>query len=446
MQLLNNFTQFPKKIRIYYYDKVTRKTYLPLTQSKRTLREVYKNYPDFRYFKLNTSEAPTIEQQDEQQYIKNKISHEDILNGVISMKTWRGKTHIIFWLIEYFKCPTLILCHNIKQAHETYAKLKVFSNITESDISLITSKTKETSTKTVTITTHAGFVKNFERYQGKFDQIIYDECDFNLSFPTRQTYDWCMSSSLIMSWVSYLRGLSGTPYRNLIWEEPLLKLIWPIISKPEQDNNWYNIIPHIYQCKYYNKCSYERTTWSELRTQMFEDAVRMDAQFRTINDKMWKYNLVLVETIKECERFYNEFMSLYKNLVVILHWQLWTKWLREQQEKLTALRDSNTPYMIVWTIDMMGRWIDIPEIDNVFLFAPVKFEWSVIQAIGRALRTSPNKDEVKVYDWQDLPLLTKQAKEREKSYKKEYWENVLIDTIYVKWKPIQSQNDVKGVE
>jgi superfamily II DNA or RNA helicase len=30
--------------------------------------------------------------------------------------------------------------------------------------------------------------------------------------------------------------------------------------------------------------------------------------------------------------------------------------------------------MIVGTIDMMGRGIDIPEIDTVFLFAPVKFE------------------------------------------------------------------------
>jgi len=97
----------------------------------------------------------------------------------------------MFWLIEYFKVPTLILCHNIKQAHDTYEKLQAFSNInTESDLSLCTSKTKETVTKFVTITTHTGFVRHFkEKYQDKFDQIIYDECDYNLSYPIRQEYD-----------------------------------------------------------------------------------------------------------------------------------------------------------------------------------------------------------------------------------------------------------------
>jgi superfamily II DNA or RNA helicase len=87
---------------------------------------------------------------------------------------------------------------------------------------------------------------------------------------------------------------------------------------------------------------------------------------------------------------------------------------------------------------MMGRGIDIPEIDTVFLFAPVKFEWTVVQAIGRALRSMPNKPEVKVYDWLDLPLLTKQAASRRAAYKKEYWDNVLIDKLSIKWLQEQS--------
>jgi superfamily II DNA or RNA helicase len=94
--------------------------------------------------------------------------------------------------------------------------------------------------------------------------------------------------------------------------------------------------------------------------------------------------------------------------------------------------------MIVGTIDMMGRGIDIPEIDTVFLFAPVKFEWTVVQAIWRALRSTPNKPEVKVYDWLDLPLLTKQATARRAAYKQEYWADVLIDKLYIKW--IEPQN------
>lgn len=144
----------------------------------------------FSYFKLLDTTPPTDEQRLEQQYIRDTITSSNHFCGVVNMKTGRGKTHIIFWLIEHFKCSTLILCHNIKQAHETYKKLREFSNITESDISLLTSKSKETETKTVTITTHSNFVGNFkEKFKDKFKQIIYDECDYNLSFPARQEFD-----------------------------------------------------------------------------------------------------------------------------------------------------------------------------------------------------------------------------------------------------------------
>jgi superfamily II DNA or RNA helicase len=401
---------------------------LPLTGDKR-----------FSYFKLNESLPPTKEQADEQEYIRNTITDSNYYCGVVNMKTGRGKTHLIFWLIEHFKVPTLILCHNIKQAHETFDKLKAFSNIAESDISCITSKSKNRTVWFVTVTTHTWFVQNFEElYQGNFKQIIYDECDYNLSFPERQDFDWCMSSCLIMSGADYLRWMTGTPYRHTIWNEPLIKLIGPIIHMPDQDLNWYNILPHIYQCYYYDKTSYERNTWSELRTQMFENDYRILSQLHTIKDNLGTYNLLLLETIKECNQFYFSIDSVSLTNTIILHGQLTTKELREQQTKLAEFRDKWIPYIIVGTIDMMWRGIDIPEIDTVFLFAPVKFEWTVVQAIWRALRSTPNKPEVKVYDWLDLPLLTKQATARRAAYKQEYWADVLIDKLYIKW--IEPQN------
>jgi superfamily II DNA or RNA helicase len=422
-------------IRLYYRDKITKDIYLPITEAHGAgeLRESIID-EQLKYFKVNESVAPTKEQQDEQRYIMNYISDNNIHSGIINMKTGRGKTHIIFWLIEKRKVPTLILCHNIKQAHETYEKLINYTNINaESDLSLITSKSKETVPKAITITTHTGFVRNFkELYKDKFKQIIYDECDYNLSFPARQEFDWCMSSSLIMSWTALLRWLTWTPYRNWIWDEPLVKLIGQVISMPHQTNNWYNILPHIVQCQYYNKRSYEWNSRSELRQQMFEDDYRIHSQLMTIRNNLWKYNLILLEQINEVEQFHYSFDSINEVPTVKLHWQLTIRELREQQAKLAALREKRESFIIVWTIDMIGRWVDIPEIDTVFLFAPVKFEWTVVQAIGRALRSTPDKTEVKVYDRQDLPLLTKQAKAREKSYKIEYGPLVNIKKIYIK--------------
>jgi superfamily II DNA or RNA helicase len=128
--------------------------YLPLTQQHSTGEPIQQD-DNLTYFKVNESIAPTKEQQDEQEYIMNTITNNNYYSGVVSMKTGRGKTHVLFRLIEQFKVPTLILCHNIKQAHETYDKICSYTNINaESNLSLITSKSNETEIKEVTITTH----------------------------------------------------------------------------------------------------------------------------------------------------------------------------------------------------------------------------------------------------------------------------------------------------
>jgi superfamily II DNA or RNA helicase len=79
-----------------------------------------------------------------------------------------------------------------------------------------------------------------------------------------------------------------------------------------------------------------------------------------------------------------------------------------------------TGFTIVWTIDKMGRGVDIPPIDTLFMFSPVRFRWTVVQAVGRALRKFPGKTDVHIFDWCDLPLLKKQQQERLKDYQKEY--------------------------
>jgi superfamily II DNA or RNA helicase len=82
--------------------------------------------------------------------------------------------------------------------------------------------------------------------------------------------------------------------------------------------------------------------------------------------------------------------------------------------------DDWTGFTIVWTIDKMGRGVDIPPIDTLFMFSPVRFRWTVVQAVGRALRKYPGKTDVRILDWCDMPLLKKQQTERLKDYQKEY--------------------------
>lgn len=163
---------------------------------------------------------------------------------------------------------------------------------------------------------------------------------------------------------------------------------------------------------------------------MTADETRVQRQIDSIIKYKTEHTIVLVELVAETDLLYTKLQeSIPWTAIIKFNGQLKPSELREQQEKFAVARENNTPYLIIGTIDMMWRWEDIPELETIFLFAPVKFEWTVVQAIGRWLRALPWKWEVVVYDWLDLPLLKKQANLRHSSYIKEYTDSVLIDKI-----------------
>lgn len=138
-------------------------------------------------------------------------------------------------------------------------------------------------------------------------------------------------------------------------------------------------------------------------------------QLKLYNETKRKRNLVLVKTIEESEKFWN----LIPNCI-ILNGQLPKRTLDDQMDRLYDNIHNDSGFTIVGTIDKMGRGVDIPPIDTIYLFSPVKFRGTVVQAVGRALRKYPGKTDVIIYDWCDLPLLKKQKNERKAAYKAEY--------------------------
>jgi len=349
-------------------------------------------------------------------------------SGIIYMKTGRWKTHIIFNLIDIFPVSTLILCHNIKVAHETKEKLIWFTTIQEQEVSCLTSKSSDTEIKKITITTHKNFKENFESFQNNFKQIIYDECDVNISFPDRKNQGKCMTNCIIMSNADIIFGLTGTPYRDNLGAEPLIKLFGDIISQPEQDNNGYNMIPDIKQILFPSKL-YIWETWSELIKSMADDTIRRLEQINQIKLNHRKCSLILFDSRYECDVFEEELTKHIHEWVVVVK-MYWGQSRRESEIKAQIIRDRDN-YIIVWTTDMMGRGVDIPEIDTIFMYSALKFKWTIVQAVGRCLRKGEWKLNPIIIDWCDVPLLNKQMRDRTRSYKEEYWKKVLINKLKI---------------
>lgn len=296
------------------------------------------------------------------------------------------------------------------------------------------SKHPETPDSLVHIMTHTSFKKlRKEIPQHKYQYIFYDECDFHLSFPKGQDYD-CMTTALIYHENKWMYWLTGTPYRADGGKEALERVFGTVRTYQNQlsDKNpqqWlfeineekkYYYKPTIVQCDYYSEEDYIIETRHELVDELVNDELRLSNQIDTINTFHRKRNLVLVKSVQESFNIFAKLQEILPN-VTILNGTLTNSQEQETTKRIQEQISSDAGFTIVWTIDKIGRGVDIPPIDTLFLFSPVKFQGTVVQAVGRALRKYPWKEDVIIYDWCDLPILRKQKRERASSYKQEYW-------------------------
>lgn len=362
-------------------------------------------YEHYNHFKAALKGKLTVEQE----YMINKTRENN--HGVIHMGTWRGKSRVIYSLIAEKGCNTLVLCHNIQTADDMYNGIITHTNIPEKNVGLVHSKSKHPRTGIVDVMTHASFVKKYKELTKQYEMICYDECDYNLSFPEYNDYD-CMIWALITLSPKYLYGFTWTPYRADWGPEVLNRVFWDIWTYSKE----YNFTPTITQVWYHYNGLYDFETFGELMQNLVELPDRKQKQITIYELHKRKWNLILTKSVKE-----SEVISTLIQGSILLNWALDNKKLEENMNLIEKAIKNDKWFTIVWTIDKIGRGVDIPPIDTLFLFSPVRFRWTVVQAVGRALRKFPGKSDVNIYDWCDMPILKKQQRERLKDYWTEYW-------------------------
>lgn len=168
---------------------------------------------------------------------------------------------------------------------------------------------------------------------------------------------------------------------------------------------------------------------------MADNAERQEEQIKQILKNHRRYSLVLFDSRYECDLFETRLKEHTEWTTIIkMYW-----WMskRDTEDNEVLLRESNS-YIIVGTTDMMGRWVDIPNIDMIFFYCALKFKWTIVQAVGRCLRVAEGKHAPVIIDWCDVPLLNKQMRERVKSYKLEYGKDILIQKIKI-WQAMKEE-------
>ena len=342
------------------------------------------------------------------------------------MGTGKWKGHIAMQIANELQTTTLILCHNIKTLEEMVEKFKEFTNI----IPWVYYGKKKAITQ-ITVTTHKSFMQDMldeeEPKLKDFDVIIYDECDYSL--------DRNMFQALAKSGAKYLYGMTGTPYKKELNTEDFEKIFGKRIVCLEVKK--YNIVPyriHVYQYKAEEQYIYEN--WAQQREEMYNNAQRRHYQVELIKKHYQSGNasLVLSERVEEVKLLY-EALSAEKVPCAMITGETKTSADNEVIEKLEKWEVS----VIIATTGKVARWVDIPIIDTIFMYAWVQFEWTIVQAVWRALRKHPKKERVEIIDFSDDECRN-QRYQRVKAYQAEYWLNPDAITIY---KPPKYVSDTK---
>lgn len=432
MQEYKDFLTINKKFYNFYLDKMSIKTFRFYTQKffPPTIWYTFnplnckKLQPIEKTLNLQLKEIP---ENIKEQFKENIIIQEKVLEMIkkrnqeynyrcwlIKLTTWKWKSHIIMDLTNYYQTNTLILVHNIKTLWEMKKKFEDFTNIIPS----IYWWWKKDFWK-ITIMTKKSFSLDYDKIQEQYNLIILDEAPVQFS---KKFWDSMNRYCNNREWIAFY-GLSWTPDKTELEVQDLERYFWKLIEIKWQINNWYNYIPKFTMYDYKYNWFYRYENPQEMRTAISENTSRLELQVKEIKNLLESRKCILILTDRklEVENFYEKLWKSENEFCFCMTGETKEKDDNENLRIAKYIIESNNKVIIIWTIQKIGIWVDIPFIDSIFLASAIKFKSTVIQAIWRALRKYENKNDVICHIWNDVPILNNQRIEKIKTIENEYW-------------------------
>ena len=397
------FTQYPKIIKLWNKYRFTSPLfYSNFEQLRKIEPTLILSEPTYQTY----NGTPDKEQAYIGNYIRDAIKEEECRCRLISMHTGKGKSHVMMQTADMLQGQILILAHNLKSKAELTEKFETYMPWF----------------KNFKIITKALFVRINWAYLHLYEHILVDECHYWIS---KLFIEQVIS---MRENVKSLFGFSWTPITKAFNRNDIQKVFGRLIVMPWAQ---YQIPIVITQAKYKTPTQYLYADWATLKTEMSKDIIQFEAQARFVYETLKKHALVFFDRIEDVNTFSQTFARMYwAPASITQHIITGETKVVDDAEWLSSLKDKQKTITIC-TIAKMGTAIDVPILSEAYLFAPVKFESSVIQAVWRILRTYPWKEHGIFYDWCYLPHLRNQMYERKKAYTSEYKDQLTINSLTI---------------
>ncbi len=374
-------------------DKIILPRYL-YKQYPSQLLEIYeeKNF-QFEKTKFTFKGNLRIKQKPIVEKILNTYQEKNQINGIIKAFPGIGKTVLSIYVASKLGFRTCILVDNSSLLEQWIKEIYNFTNLTEKDIGIIQGKLISTNKPIVVamVQTICSKIKtNFEKFfesidSAKFNLLIIDECHKTSSAPK-------FSKASLFFRTKNIIGLSATPFHQstpkLLMENTIGKIIYQTKD--------YDLTPKYFEIFYNSEPENKKI-------------VRQFFAVRDFNHRRAIYNELITHSKMYYKVINHYIQRLLKSNYRVMIICFTKKQVKTISEYLRSNNIENRRYygdekeidkendkVIVATYSYAGTGFDFKNLSALLLACPLAGKKSLIQVIGRILRTSKEKNQTPV--------------------------------------------------
>jgi len=327
---------------------------------------------------------------------ENIIRSPEIAGGIIKARPGAGKTVMAVYAAAITKRKTLIILDNTNLMKQWKEAIDMFTTVNIDDIGQIGGGKfnceKDTQFTIALVQTFMSKAKNNlkEFYQKikehGFDLVFFDECHQTTCGPKYATASLFLNTPNIF-------GLSATPFADNLHAILMENALGKIVAQEDA----YELVPQINFVKYdsgLDKKYGKMLSYSN-------DLIRKRSMYVSKLDQSQQYSDLILKLVQELQKDNHKIIIIVFTVALVKHIHALLKQNGIESRQFYSQKreiDKQHDEIIVATYKYAGAGFDMSSLSAAIIATPLSGKKSLIQVIGRIVRSHPDKPPPVVYD------------------------------------------------
>ena len=318
--------------------------------------------------------------------------------GLLLSPTASGKSLIIYLILRYYSCKTLIVVPTISLVAQLYKDFEDYGFDSDKHVHQIMSGAEKQTEHQVTISTWQSIYKMSKKWFSQFDLVIGDEAHL---FKAKSLISILTKLETCKHRFGLTGTLDGTQTHRLVLEG--------LFGKVKKITTTKELIDTGKLAKFKIKClilSYEDSVRNACKNYKYQDEIdflitcyERNKFIKNLTHSLKGNTLLLYQLVeKHGKVLYNMIReNAGERKIFFIHGGVNV----EEREDVRKITEQESNAIIVASYGTFSTGINIKNLHNIIFASPSKSKIRTLQSIGRGLRIGDNKEVATLYDISD---------------------------------------------